>query len=741
MTLQYLTRRRLLKALIVGSSAAFSLPSLASTPKSKNKTTAITAVPLKARRESFEENLWGSIIKDPYRWMENRNDPEYDLFLKSQNSYAEAILESIPGRNALQKRVSSLSGSIERVRNIYISDEFIFYQKRPLGSETYKLYFRPQKGGSETVLFNPSQPQKATLKDSLIEWASPSPNGLYVALGTSRSDSERITLNVIETKTRRIITEDLLDADNSSPSWLPDSSGFFYVKFSDREKSSEAEYLLNSKCKLHKINTNFSNDSIVLARGLYDNFTGQPEEFPYIVATLNSDRVIGAFQGGVRKENSYYIASLSELLAGHPKWTKLCDLSDEVTGIAISGDYIYFCTTKDSPNGKVVRTDIQRPNIATAKIAAPESEVIIENILSAKDGLYLLISREGYNSLQKLDHNGSLKNIDLPFEGTIDNTYADNSRSDIWFTGESWLLPQQTYRIKSIAEPAQTVSLIKRTSLDFSPYKVTRDYAISRDGVKIPISIVARKNIKYNSSNPTLVDAYGAYQYSSQPWNFNGRLLAFLEKGGVYVTAHVRGGGEYGRKWWLAGYKETKSNTWRDLIDCCKKLYIDGWSSPKHLAITGTSAGGIAVGMAMVEEAELFTAVISNVGVSNPLRAEFSPTGPANIDEFGTVTEYKGFVNLRKMDAYQSIREGKAYPAVLLTTGVNDSRVPPWEVMKMTAQLQHATSSGKPVLLTVDFDGGHGLAITRSQADTRWTNEFAFTLWQTGHPEFQIRHH
>ena len=253
----------------------------------------------------------------------------------------------------------------------------------------------------------------------------------------------------------------------------------------------------------------------------------------------------------------------------------------------------------------------------------------------------------------------------------------------------------------------------------------------ARDGTRIPLSIVARRGLPRDGRNPALVDAYGAYQMSASPY-FTARNLALLERGAILVTAHVRGGGEFGWRWWKGGQKQTKPNTWRDLIDCCEHLVRQRWASPATITIQGASAGGIAVGRALTERPDLFAGVISNVGVSNALRAEFSQNGPPNIDEFGSVTDRSGFLGLRAMDALHHVRDGTRYPAVLLTVGMTDPRVDAWHGAKMAARLQRASRSGRPVLLRVAFDAGHGLGSTRSQVDDEFTDAFAFALWCAG---------
>jgi prolyl oligopeptidase len=216
--------------------------------------------------------------------------------------------------------------------------------------------------------------------------------------------------------------------------------------------------------------------------------------------------------------------------------------------------------------------------------------------------------------------------------------------------------------------------------------------------------------------------------------------LAWLERGGVIAVAHVRGGGEYGQDWYHAGYKSTKQHTIDDFIACAQYLIENKYTSPPRLSGEGTSAGGILIGGAITQRPDLFAGALIRVGVSDALRAEFTPNGPPNITEFGTVTDPDGFKALYAMDAYQHVKDGTAYPGVLLTTGTNDPRVDPSQPAKMTARLQAATSSHKPILLRVDYDAGHGMGSTRSQRELEYADEMSFLLWQDGDPEFQPAH-
>jgi prolyl oligopeptidase len=265
-----------------------------------------------------------------------------------------------------------------------------------------------------------------------------------------------------------------------------------------------------------------------------------------------------------------------------------------------------------------------------------------------------------------------------------------------------------------------------------------RLYAKGHDDTKIPVTLVYRRTTMLTADNPTLLIGYGAYGISMSP-SFDPTRLAWLERGGIIAFAHVRGGGEYGEDWHRAGRLSKKENTVLDFIACAEFLVKYGFTSPKRLAIQGTSAGGIASAGAMVRRPELFAAVVPRSAVLDMLRYEFAPGGPADIPEFGSVATREGFETLRGISAYHQVRDGTSYPAVLLTTGMNDARVEPWQAGKMAARLQAASVSGKPVLLRVEWRGGRVQANTRTQREEELADIYAFLLWQFGRDEFAPR--
>jgi len=279
--------------------------------------------------------------------------------------------------------------------------------------------------------------------------------------------------------------------------------------------------------------------------------------------------------------------------------------------------------------------------------------------------------------------------------------------------------------------------LTPRPPIDVGGYEAQRFFATARDGTRIPYTLIYRKGLKPDGRTPAWICAYGSYGISAYTPAFAGRTLALIDAGFIVGYANVRGGGEYGRDWHKAGQLANKPNTWRDLIDVCEELCAKKYTSRSRLAIGGRSAGGITVGRSLTERPELFAAVIDGVGWSNPLRYVAEQNGYGEEPEWGAISEPAGYRALKGIDSYQAVKDGVAYPAVLLTTGVTDPRVGPFHVAKMTARLQVASNSRKPILLRVDFDAGHGVGSTRAQQDREAADTYAFLLWQTGVKGFQ----
>jgi prolyl oligopeptidase len=423
------------------------------------------------------------------------------------------------------------------------------------------------------------------------------------------------------------------------------------------------------------------------------------------------------------------------LVAGRPAWRKVCDFDDLVTNAALVGDRLYLLSNRDRPRGRVLETSAIAPDLAGAREVVPQGEAVIEGLAGAPDGVIVTLMDGGVQRLGRIAPGGrGMTMVTMPFDGAVGGVFTSPDHDGAHVMLSSWLQPITIYRLGRDGSLTDA-RLNPPPAIDVSPYDTRRAFAVARDGTRIPYTILFRRGMAADGTNPTLITAYGAYQSSSLPI-FSPRLFAFLDAGGVYGVANVRGGGEYGRAWHLGGFKASKPNTWRDLIAVCEQLIHDRVTTPAHLAILGGSAGGITVGRAMTERPDLFAAVVNMVGWVNPLRYT-AEQNVADIDEWGPIVDAESFRIMLAMDAYQSVIDGTRYPAVLCTTGVTDPRVAPWHMAKFAARLQAATASARPVLLRVDFDAGHGIGSTRTQADALYADAYSFVLWQTGARGFQ----
>ncbi|MCK6426501.1 MAG: prolyl oligopeptidase family serine peptidase [Burkholderiaceae bacterium] len=722
------------RSLIAGSALAglFPLSTLARAAREAGASPRLR--PPVARVEPVRETFHGETVVDPYRWMENPKDPDWEPFMRGQDAYARQVLGGIPGRDRLRQRITELSAGTAVAYGVQSAGGRVFYQVRPAGADNFKLAVRLQAQAPERILIDPTGMKGDDGAHVSLDWWVASPDGRHVVYGLSSAGSENSVLHIMEVDSGRVLPERIPGTQYAGPSWLPDGSGFFYARVADPAKLGSVDYYKRSPVLLHRLGQDPKDDPVLVAYGRDPALPLTELEFPAIVTARGSDWAVLALFGGVRRENPLFVAPLAEVLAGRAAWRPVASLDDEVVRFAFDAEHLYLLSTREAPNARLLRTPLAEASFARAVTVVPEGPKVIESIALARDGLYLLDLDGGYHSLRRLDRQGRVSDVPLPFEGSIEAIGAHSGEDGCWLDGSSWLLPFTTFRHRpGLDGPGRTepAGLVPPPALDLSGYEAQRSFATARDGTRVPLSIVAKKGLRRDGRNPTLVSAYGSYQISMGPY-FSPRTLALLERGGVFAVAHVRGGGEYGKRWWKAGQKLAKPNTWRDLIDCCEELIRRGWASRATLTIQGGSAGGITVGRALTERPDLFAGVISNVGVSNALRMEFGQNGPPNIDEFGSVTDRAGFLGLKAMDALYHVQDGTRYPAVLLTIGMTDPRVEAWQGGKMAARLQQANRSANPVLLRVDFDAGHGMGSTRSQIDEQRADEFAFTLWRAG---------
>jgi prolyl oligopeptidase len=684
--------------------------------------------PRSARIEPVVDDYWGTKVTDNYRWMENPKDPDWLPFLETQNGRTRSVLDAIPGRKVLGERISALSGDAATTTRVAPAGEWLFYQQRPVGADNFKLFVRGPDG-ADRVLIDTTVMKMGEAHVSL-DWWEPSLDGKHIAYGLSPSGSEASVLHIMEVATGKVLPERIEKTDWGVTGWLPDGSGFFYIAFVNERGTPQ--FYLNSECRLHKLGTDAKTDRLIIRRGLVPGIDMDETQAAFIGTSEQSSTVlIGVVD--IRTEKALWTAELADVLAGKFTPKKVCGFDDLVVAQALDKNDLYLLSNKGNSRGRVVVTPAKAPDLGAAREVVREGKAVLEDLYGARDGIFVKIMDGGIQTLARLS-NGKMNPIALPFDGAIDGVFTSAALDGAYVRLGGWLDPSGIWRIDAAGKVSDT-GINPRPAIDTSAYETRRAFATAKDGAKIPYTLLYRKGLKATGTNPVYATGYGAYQYSSTP-RFMPAVLPFLDAGGVYCNANVRGGGEYGRDWHKAGQKATKANTWRDLIAVCEALVADKVTSPKHLAISGTSAGGITVGRALTERPDLFAAAISDVGWTNPIRY-VAEQNVADIEEWGPMVDAASFKIMYDMDAYQAIKPGTSYPAVLCVTGATDPRVAPWHVAKFAARLQASTSSKNPVLLRVDFDAGHGLGSTRTQRDALAADIYSFVLWRTGVKGFQ----
>jgi len=689
-----------------------------------------------------EEIYFGKTVADPYRYMENLQDPAVQDWFKAQADYSRGILNSIPGRQSLIDDMRDFdSRTSSQISRLNITDNnLFFYLKTTPEDETGKLYYREGYEGAETLLYDPLTFSSDTSRKYVISAISPSDDGSKVAFEIAEGGSESSILLTMDVKSKELFPEQIDRCWFASPSWLPDGESFLYLRLNSADVHDDNREL-NSKTYFHQVGSDPSADKVVFSREKYPDLGIQPEEFPMVFYDKDSQYLYG-FAFTVDNRRKAFYAPASEINNETINWKPLFVLEDEVYNFETTDKDIYVYTPKNAPNFKVLKTSLANPNLSTAEVVIPENpEAILTGFELSSDGIYYVLSKNGVESKVYHQPFNSKKATELELPFTAGVAYV-NTRgfkfNDVWVTIAGWVSDYERFRyladknefilenLSSVAEYPEFDNLVAKEVM-----------VKSHDGVMVPLSIIYNEGVERNGNNPVLIFGYGAYGSSMDPF-FWPDLLLWTKQGGVLAIAHVRGGGELGEEWHKAGYKTTKPNTWKDLIACSEYLISEKYTSAKKIAIYSASAGGILVGRAMTERPDLFAAVIPEVGCMNTLRGENSPNGPVNIPEFGTSADSLECMALIEMDSYLHLEDGVEYPATLVTAGMNDPRVIAWQPAKFAARLQAANASDKPILFWADYDAGHGMGNTKSKQFESLSDALSFALWQTGSPGFQL---
>jgi prolyl oligopeptidase len=696
--------------------------------------------PQLAQEKVVTDEYFGVKVEDPYRYMENLDDAKVVDWIRSNANYTRAKLNEVTERQNLINKLNELDKRKESVvYNLQITENnHYFYLKRNANEENGKLYHKLGYKGVEKLLFDPEKYKKSDGLNYNISSISPNEKGDKIAFEIAPSGSESAELLIIDSN-GKLFPEVYDRCWFSNPSWMPDGNSFTYGRLNS-SNIADPNRLLNSKVYFHKLGEDPKNDVEFFSNATNPELNIGPEEYPLNYYHKNSNKNYGLV-ATVDKRLKLYTTDLKDNF-NPTKWKTLVDKKDEIINFNIDKDFIYYQTFKNASNYKIIKVPISNPNIENASTVIEEPKNgNISSFTITKDGLYYSLTENGVQAKVYFLPKGKATSLELklPFQaGSASFSTINENKSDIWITISGWTSPTKRYLYNPSTNTFTFQPLTKPIEYPEFQNIVSKEVMIpSHDGTMVPVSIIHNKNTKLNGDNPVLMMGYGAYGISMEPRFSPGFVLTYCSYDGIFVVPHVRGGGELGDAWHKAGHKTTKPNTWKDLIATAEYLIKEKYTSPKKIAISGGSAGGILVGRAMTERPDLFAAVIPEVGALNTLRAEMSPNGPGNVPEFGTVKDETEFKALLEMDSYHHIKKGTAYPATLITAGMNDPRVIAWEPAKFAALLQNANTSDKPVLFFTDFEAGHGMGDSKTKVFESIGDLLSFAYTHTGHPKFQ----
>jgi len=686
-------------------------------------------------------DYFGTPVVDNYRYMEDLGSAEVKAWMKAQADYTRAQLDAIAGRAALKERIHALLNADLRRGGFVRRGDRYFYEVTEPSAQLPKLYYRDGLAGQEHLLIDPGQLGKGTATHYALDFYTPSNDGKLLAYGLSAGGSEKSVLHVMDVATGKLHGEAIDRTSDNVIGWRPDNQSFYYLRYNKvGPDTPPAESKYNARTYIHHVDVHpdGEGDVVVFGRGVKPGLDVPEGQATYVLTSPDSPWVVAVANHNMDEAPATaYVAPLAQVNDLHAPWRKVADVGDGATEFALHGQTLYVLSQKSAARFRLLATPLAHPDLAHATVVIPEGQPVLTHFALAQDGIYARERDGAVTRMRAVSFDGKHSRVvPMPFEGNTLEATTDVQAPGALVGVRGWLRATEYVFHDPATGKSEPTNLTPPPSIDTSSMEAHEVMATSYDGTRVPLSLIHRKGLAMDGSHPVILVGYGAYGVVLEP-GFNPTRMAWLERGGVFAVAHVRGGGEYGEEWHLAGQKKTKLNTVFDFIACGQYLVDRHYTTPARLAGDGGSAGGITVGGALTWRPDLFGVILDQVGLSDTLRFETEPNGPPNVPEMGSTRDEAGFHGLYAMSPYAHVRDGVAYPATMFLTGANDPRVSPWQMDKMAARVQAATSGKAPILLRVDYDAGHGIGSSNEQYEQQLADMWSFALWQMGDPAFQ----
>ncbi len=676
----------------------------------------------KTEKDTVTTNYFGTIVSDPYRWLENGESPKVKNWINEQNKFTDKILSGFPEGKKITKRIKTLSiTSVQQYSPELINGKLFFMQYTPPQAQPVVAY-KTWPDGKVNVLINPNKE-----KHMAVTGFWPSPRGNYIAYGTAVGGNEATTIRIMNVKTGKDLNETLQYAGGgATPTglvWDANEKGLTYVRLPLPGTVPESESQFYASLYHHTLGQNASEDKLVFGKNL-----SKVAEYTFIASDNAAHAAMFVHFGDGNPDYVY-------IRRGIENWEKVLDTSANVrvasevnAGAAWDGNNLLVISYQNAPKGKLLSIS---PN-GRSSVLVKEGDWAMNAVSPIKNG-FLITKVLGPDwKVDQYDRYGKIvRTVGLPKIGIGIGAIASSSESDqALITYSGWTIPERWVQYNSANGNLKTIFEVKPAA-NYSNIKITETDAVSKDGTKIPVTILAMDGITPNGKRPTIVYGYGGFGIPTAP-HFIGASLVWLENGGVLAYANIRGGGEFGEGWHEEGMLGKKQNVFDDMYASAESMVKNNWTDAQHLGILGGSNGGLLMGAELTQHPEAFKAVVSFVGIYDMLRAELFPNGQYNISEYGTSTKEPDFKWLYAYSPYYNVKPNTSYPATLLETGVNDPRVAPWQSRKFAAALQAANNSDNPILLLTRMNEGHGVTASYSQRLGNTGAAFTFFAHELG---------